>query len=42
MNLNKNKDSFLSKAELNLINKDGSMGDIIKTIDAFDLDMDGV
>ena len=41
MNFNKNKVSFLSKAELKLINKDASMGDIIKTIDAFDLDKDG-
>ena len=39
--IDKNKDGYLSKAELKLINKDASMGDIIKTIDAFDLDKDG-
>ena len=39
--IDKNKDGYLSKAELKLINKEATMGDIIKTIDAFDLDKDG-
>ena len=39
--IDKNKDGFISKAELKLANKDSPMGEIVKLINTYDLDKDG-